>query len=81
MSPGAIVRTGSVPRAAALLSRIGGAVLLRPDDQVTAALTLRVSVGVLLKIFATYAALFGAAVWTATAAEHQEPARVRLDRP
>lgn len=80
MSPGAALRTGSVLRAAASLSLIGGTVLLAFDDKVTAGLTLGVSVWVMAKILVTYGALFGAAVWTARYAKDRSPVRARVDR-
>jgi hypothetical protein len=71
---------GSVLRAATLVSLIGGTALLATDDKVVAALTIGISVGVVAKLFATYAALFAAAVWTAADPAGPDPVRVPIER-
>lgn len=69
------VRDTAVLRTAALLSLVGGTTILVTDDKLVSTLIVGITVGVVVKVVATYGTLFGAAVWVAADAGSQRHAR------
>ena len=69
------VRDAAMLRTAVLLSLVGGTTILVTDDELVSTLIVGTTLGVVLKLIATYGALLGAAVWVAADAGSQRNAR------
>ena len=74
------LRSAAVLRAATMLSLLGGTLLLATDEKVWAVLSTGVSLGLVLKMLATYAALVAAAVWTTADLDESRAIRAPIDR-